>query len=78
MRDREDPMPDLFAVPSTHRTSCAKLNAERREVLESVLAALASEPPDPDEMSACSYLLDQLARAIAPRTATRDAPRIRL
>jgi hypothetical protein len=34
---------------------------ERREVLASVLGALSGNPPDPDEMTACSYLLKHLS-----------------
>jgi hypothetical protein len=37
------------------------LEEERREVLASVLGALSGNPPDPDEMTACSYLLKHLA-----------------
>jgi hypothetical protein len=35
---------------------------ERREVLETVMAALSASTPDPDEMAACGYLLRHLAR----------------
>ena len=34
---------------------------ERGEVLESVMAALSSANPDPDEMAACSHLLRHLS-----------------
>ena len=43
---------------------------ERREILASVLVALAANPPDPDEMVACSRLLKHLAD-----TAGRWGPR---
>lgn len=35
---------------------------ERREIVAGVLSALAGNPPDPDEMAACSYLLKHLSR----------------
>jgi hypothetical protein len=35
---------------------------ERREVLDSVFAAICEHPPDPDEMAACAYLVRHLAR----------------
>jgi hypothetical protein len=37
------------------------LDEERRELLASVLGTLAGNPPDPDEMAACSHLLKHLA-----------------
>jgi hypothetical protein len=37
------------------------LEEERREVLASVLGALAGNPSDPDEMAACRHLLKRLA-----------------
>jgi hypothetical protein len=43
------------------RPANISLEAERREVLDSVLDALASNPPDPDEMAACRHLLKRLA-----------------
>ena len=39
----------------------ASLHEERREILASVLVALAANSPDPDEMAACSHLLKHLA-----------------
>jgi hypothetical protein len=39
----------------------ASLYEERREILASVLVALAANSPDPDEMAACSHLLKHLA-----------------
>jgi hypothetical protein len=39
----------------------ASLHEERREILASVLGALAANAPDPDEMAACSRLLKHLA-----------------
>ena len=39
----------------------ATLDEERREILESVMGALSSADPDPDEMAACSYLLKHLS-----------------
>src|SRR5450432_3348106 len=38
------------------------LDEERREVLASVLGALAGTPPDPDKMAACRHLLKHLAQ----------------
>jgi hypothetical protein len=32
-------------------------------VLDSVLDALAGDPPDPDEMAACRHLLQRLAES---------------
>lgn len=37
------------------------LEEERREVLDSVLDALAGNPPDPDQLAACHHLLQRLA-----------------
>lgn len=37
------------------------LEEERREVVASVLAALAGNAPDPDQMAVCSRLLKHLA-----------------
>ena len=48
--------PGPGAVPQN-----ASLYEERREILASVLVALAANPPDPDEMTACSRLLKHLA-----------------
>ena len=42
---------------------------ERREILESVMTALATTAPDPDEMAACSYLLRHLAGSLDNRAA---------
>jgi hypothetical protein len=38
------------------------LDEERREIVASVLGALAGNAPDPDEMAACSYLLKHLSQ----------------
>jgi len=38
------------------------LDEERREIVASVLGALAGNPPDPDEMAACGYLLKHLSQ----------------
>jgi hypothetical protein len=45
------------------------LDEERREIVASVLGALAGNPADPDEMAACSYLLKHLSQ-----TASRPGP----
>ncbi|MGD0773755.1 MAG: hypothetical protein ABSC05_13125 [Candidatus Solibacter sp.] len=45
------------------------LDEERSEIVASVLDALAGNPPDPDEMAACSYLLKHLSQ-----TAGRPGP----
>jgi hypothetical protein len=37
------------------------LEEERREVLDSVLEAMAGNPLDPDEMAACRHLLKRLS-----------------
>ena len=51
------------AVPANvHSESFA---AERREVFESVLAALARDPKDADELVAGGYLLRHLSRTAA-------------
>ena len=47
----------------------ATLDEERREIVASVLSALAGNPPGPDEMAACSYLLKHLSQ-----TARRPGP----
>ena len=43
------------------------LEEERREVLDSVLDALAGNPPDADEMAACRHLLQRLAETAGRR-----------
>jgi hypothetical protein len=43
------------------RLANTSLEEERREVLDSVLDAMAGNPPDPDEMAACRHLLKRLA-----------------
>jgi hypothetical protein len=43
---------------------------ERREILESVMTALATTAPDPDEMAACDYLLQHLAGSLNNRPAS--------
>ena len=43
------------------------LAEERREVFESVLAALASEAPDADRWAAGGYLLCHLSRTAVPQ-----------
>ena len=57
-------MSELFAVPAQPRISRASLQAERREVLESVMGALCGDPQDADQLAACGYLLAQVARAL--------------
>jgi hypothetical protein len=39
----------------------SSFDEERRELLDSVLGALAANPPDPDERAACRHLLKRLA-----------------
>jgi hypothetical protein len=43
------------------RPANTSLEEERREVLDSVLDAMAGNPPDADEMAACRHLLKRLA-----------------
>ena len=50
-------------------TEKTTLGEERGEIVASVLGALAGNPPDPDEMAACSYLLKHLSQ-----TASRRGP----
>jgi hypothetical protein len=45
------------------------LEEERREIVASVLGALAANSPDPDEMAACSRLLKHLADTAGRRPA---------
>ena len=45
------------------------LEEERREVLDSVLDALAANPPDPDQLAACRHLLRRLTETAGPRGA---------
>ena len=59
----------VSAFPPAHGPGNTSLEQERREVLDSVLDALAGNPPDPDEMAACSYLLKHLSH-----TAGRPGP----
>ena len=58
------------AVPHTSgpaaRPASTSLEEERREVLDSVLDALASNAPDPDEMAACRHLLKRLTEIAGP------------
>ena len=42
------------------------LDEERREIVASVLGVLAGNPADPDEMAACSYLLQHLSQTATP------------
>ena len=49
------------------RPEITSFEEERREVLDSVLNAMACNPPDSDEMAACHHLLKRLAE-----TAGRD------
>ena len=42
------------------RPANTSLEEERREVLDSVLDAMAGNPPDPDEMAACRHTLKRL------------------
>ena len=63
--------PTAGAVPHTFGPGAAPQNTtldeERREILESVLGALAGHPPDPDEMAACGNLLKHLSQtALGP------------
>jgi hypothetical protein len=52
------------------------LEEERREVLESVLQAMATAEPDPDRTAACRYLLRHLAAFRHPEiTACRSSRR---
>jgi hypothetical protein len=53
--------------PTVHVPS--SFEEERREVLESVMGALSSPAPDPDEMTACNYLLKHLAAIVGNRAA---------
>ena len=59
-------LPAAYAAPpAVERVSAgsnASLEEERREIVESVLGALAGNVPDPDEMAACSHLLKHLAQ----------------
>ena len=52
-------------TPLTSRPAAGQPNTsleeERREIVASVLGALAGNSPDPDEMAACSHLLKHLA-----------------
>jgi hypothetical protein len=43
------------------------LEEERREVLDSVLDALAGNAPDPDQMAACRHLLKRLGETAGRR-----------
>jgi hypothetical protein len=50
----------LTSGPATGQPNTT-LDEERREIVASVLGALAGNSPDPDEMAACSHLLKHLA-----------------
>ncbi len=67
-------MSELFAVPAQPRISRASLQAERREVLESVMGALCGDPQDADQLAACGYLLAQVARALTRSGANPASP----
>ena len=45
------------------RPETTSFEEERREVLDSVLDAMACHPSDADEMAACRHLLKRLAEA---------------
>ena len=45
------------------RPAKTSLEEERREVLDSVLDALAGTAPDPDQVAACRHLLKRLGEA---------------
>jgi hypothetical protein len=51
-------------IPATGPQNVS-LEEERREILASVMEALAGNAPDPDEMAACGYLLKHLLKAPA-------------
>jgi hypothetical protein len=53
------PEPLLLSAGAKTRS----LDQERREVLASVLTALAGHAPDLDEIAACGHLLKHLAQA---------------
>jgi hypothetical protein len=57
-------MSERCAVGAESNSACASLDQERNEVLESVMGVLAGNVQDPDELAACSYLLEHLARTI--------------
>jgi hypothetical protein len=66
----EAPMADLQILryhPAHDRYDT--FDQERCEVLESVMAALSSTNSDPDEMAACSHLLQHLAGLESGRAA---------
>ena len=48
------------------RPANASLDEDRREVLDSVLEALAGNPPDPDELAACRLLIKRLTETAGP------------
>ena len=49
------------------RPAKTSLEEERREVLDSVLDALAGNAPDPDQMAACRHLLKRLGETAGRR-----------
>ena len=54
-------MPTLLSGEPVAGLPNTSLDEERREIVASVMGALAGNAPDPDEMAACSYLLRHLA-----------------
>ena len=64
------PSTALGGVPGTRGPAAVPvdktLDGERREIVASVLGALAGNPADPDEMAACSYLLQHLSQTASP------------
>ena len=64
------PSTALGGVPGTRGPAVLPvdntLDEERREIVASVLGVLAGNPADPDEMAACSYLLQHLSQTATP------------
>ena len=60
----------IGGLPGTSRPAAVPdnttLDEERREIVAAVLAALAGNAPDPDEMAACSHLLKHLSQNRRP------------
>jgi hypothetical protein len=55
------PVPTLLNGEPVSGLPNTSLDEERREIVASVMGALAGNSPDPDEMAACGYLLWHVA-----------------
>jgi hypothetical protein len=60
----EDRMVEIYAVAAESKNANASLDEERSELRESVMRVMAGKTQDPEELAACSYLLEHLSRTM--------------